>query len=551
MKITNLTPFVLSPVYNDNINGAFDPKESIRQIFATPMFTPTIQTHPVTITGANNQNITEDDIINLIIKTSGDTIDAIAEKTAKELFGDTLVTFNKNTNLNASDVFTIQSMTKAGLPEPNANVIYTPAADVIPTSKNFMNGKCDYDEWFASLSLYARPETLGFYFVNEPAFEDFKTWLSAQMALLGNAMPPETNRLMADFQTLSLKDLTESVLLRAKDDENNDPQSFARLIVLLLMNYTKVVSPGEFGVLPFDVPELLCPRSIVFVNVERHARATPKQIADEWKLINNSVKTIPTMVSNQKLKKLTSAQRTLQKISSAAANAATNAMQTATKSARVKFSSKEPTTMDITRHVRKIMEKMAFVAKSMNTYKKVKATYAKPNRRDPDDFNKQGKSISTRYKPDIHLYIDTSGSISERNYEDIVKACILMAKKLNINLYFNSFSHIMSQTTKLNTKDKTREQIYNEFQRVPKVSGGTDYEQIWHFINSSKKRIQEISLLITDFEYDPPRKYVKHPKNLYYVPCSHQNWNNITYYANMFCQSMMSKDPGIRRHILF
>ena len=356
---------------------------------------------------------------------------------------------------------------------------------------------------------------------------------------------------IARSQTLSLKDLTESVLLRAKDDENNDPQSFARLIVLLLMNYTKVVSPGEFGVLPFDVPELLCPRSIVFVNVERHARATPKQIADEWKLINNSVKTIPTMVSNQKLKKLTSAQRTLQKISSAAANAATNAMQTATKSARVKFSSKEPTTMDITRHVRKIMEKMAFVAKSMNTYKKVKATYAKPNRRDPDDFNKQGKSISTRYKPDIHLYIDTSGSISERNYEDIVKACILMAKKLNINLYFNSFSHIMSQTTKLNTKDKTREQIYNEFQRVPKVSGGTDYEQIWHFINSSKKRIQEISLLITDFEYDPPRKYVKHPKNLYYVPCSHQNWNNITYYANMFCQSMMSKDPGIRRHILF
>lgn len=259
----------------------------------------------------------------------------------------------------------------------------------------------------------------------------------------------------------------------------------------------------------------------------------------------------PQMISNKKLKRLTAAQRNLQKISSQAVTSAQNAMANAQRSANIRFSSIAPTSVDITKHVKKIMQKMAFVTKSMNIYKSVKSTYAKPNRRDPDDFNKTGKVVSTRYKPDIHLYIDTSGSISEKNYEEIVRGCITMAKAMNVNLYFNSFSHIMSQTTRLKTKDKTKNDIYKEFRKVPKVSGGTDYEQIWHFINGSKKRTREISLIITDFEYTPPSRYIRHPKNLYYVPCSHQDWNNITYWANQFCQGMMNKEPSIRKHILF
>ena len=128
-----------------------------------------------------------------------------------------------------------------------------------------------------------------------------------------------------------------------------------------------------------------------------------------------------------------------------------------------------------------------------------------------------------------------------------------MAKKLNINMYFNSFSHIMSQTTRLHLEGKSPEAIYEEFKKVPKVNGGTDYEQIWHFINSdtSKKRQRELSLIISDFEWTARTATIRHPKNLYYIPCSTMNWDFIVRHADEFCKSAVHNDPNIRAHVLF
>ena len=207
--------------------------------------------------------------------------------------------------------------------------------------------------------------------------------------------------------------------------------------------------------------------------------------------------------------------------------------------------------VDMTKLIKRVIDNMANVAKSENTFKSSKMTFARPNRRDPDDFNKQGKMISTKYKPDIHLYIDTSGSISERNYQDAVKACIAMAKKLNVNLYFNSFSHCISQCTHLHTKDKSKSKIYKEFQKVPKVTGGTDFEQVWNYINRSPKRRRELSIMMTDFGYSAPNHYVRHPKNLVYIPCSHMNWDSIVDDAKYFLNSMQHIDPACRKKILF
>lgn len=84
--------------------------------------------------------------------------------------------------------------------------------------------------------------------------------------------------------------------------------------------------------------------------------------------------------------------------------------------------------------------------------------------------------------PDIHVYIDTSGSISEENYQDAVMMLIRVAKKLNVNLYFNSFSDILSQTTLLKVKDRSPASIWKEFRKVPKVTGGTEFQQVWEYI---------------------------------------------------------------------
>ena len=553
MNIVNQKPVVLEPVYSDNIQKDFDVYNIAKQCIVHPLFTPLIPSQPVSITHNNNTKLTEDDVVELIIRCCGESVDVAAEQEAKELLGQTMTHYNAKTNIGVTEMFLVQSGTAAKLPEPDGNVVYTPASDVIPTSRQFLAGTCTYDTFFASLGYYARPETLGFYFANEVAFTEFITWFTQQMAMLATALSPDVNKLAADFMQLTLTGLTESIILRNQDGENCDPLSFPRLIVNLLMQYRNVVGPAEYGILPFNVGELLCPRTIVFVNVEKHSRATARQVSDEWKLINNSLQTKnqPRMISNKSLQRLTAVQRNMQRIAGMAATAASNQTQQAMRAANMRFSKTRPTSVDMTRVIKKILDKMTFANKSMNVYRSVKSSFAKPNRRDPDDYNKQGKVVSTRYKPDIHLYIDTSGSISERDYEDAVKACIAMAKKLNINMYFNSFSHCMSQTTRLHLEGKSKTAIYEEFRRVPKVNGGTDYEQIWHFINKSKKRTRELSIIISDFEWCARSSYVRHPKNLYYIPCSTMNWDSIVREAERFCKSTLHNEPNIRAHVLF
>lgn len=553
MNIVNQKPVVLAPEYTDQIKKDLDVKDLLKQAVVNPLFTPLIPNQPVTMT-ANGTSYDADSIADLMSRCCGDVLDVMAEQSVKTILGQTMVNYNPNTNLGVIEMFPVQSGTAAKLPEPDgSSVIYTPATDVIPMARQFLAGTGSYDSFFASLAYYARPETLGFYFVNELAFDSFIQWFTQQMSMLGTVLTPDVNKLASDFMQLKLPGLTESLILRNTDGEGDEPLSFARLIINLLMQYTNVAGPAEYGILPFNLRELVYPHTIVFVNVERHSRATAKQVSDEWKIINNALqnKNRPKMISNNSLRRLTAVQRSLQRIASMAANAATNQGAMAARAANFRFSKNRPTIVDTTRTIRKILSKMTVQGMTMNVYKSSKPSFAKPNRRDPDDYNKQGKVVSTKYQPDIHLYIDTSGSISERDYEDAVKACIAMAKKLNINMYFNSFSHVMSQTTRLHLEGKSKAAIYKEFQKVPKVNGGTDYEQIWNFINRSKKRVRELSIIISDFQWTARSAYVRHPKNLYYIPCSTLSWDAIVRDADSFCKSAVHNDPGIRARVLF
>lgn len=553
MNIVNQKPVVLAPEYTDQIKKDLDVKDLLKQAVVNPLFTPLIPNQPVTMT-ANGTSYDADSIADLMSRCCGDVLDVMAEQSVKTILGQTMVNYNPNTNLGVIEMFPVQSGTAAKLPEPDgSSVIYTPATDVIPMARQFLAGTGSYDSFFASLAYYARPETLGFYFVNELAFDSFIQWFTQQMSMLSTVLTPDVNKLASDFMQLKLPGLTESLILRNTDGESDEPLSFARLIINLLMQYTNVAGPAEYGVLPFNLRELVYPHTIVFVNVERHSRATAKQVSDEWKIINNALqnKNRPKMISNNSLRRLTAVQRSLQRIASMAANAATNQGAMAARAANFRFSKNRPTIVDTTRTIRKILSKMTVQGMTMNVYKSSKPSFAKPNRRDPDDYNKQGKVVSTKYQPDIHLYIDTSGSISERDYEDAVKACIAMAKKLNINMYFNSFSHVISQTTRLHLEGKSKAAIYKEFQKVPKVNGGTDYEQIWNFINRSKKRVRELSIIISDFQWTARSAYVRHPKNLYYIPCSTLSWDDIVRDADSFCKSAVHNDPGIRARILF
>lgn len=553
ITIQNNKPITLSPIYSSKIAGPFSPHTYIGETLAKPLWTPFQANTPVTIKNGTNP-MTEDDIIDLVIKSCGDSRHMPSEDLLKEILNGTLVYYDKKSAamMSANELFAVQAGVQEKLPMPTPTIIYSPATDVIPTAREFLGGKCTPEKFFASLAFFARPATLGFYFANERTFDAFKTWFDTQCQSLQSAglTSPDTNKILADFQAVKLDNLTEAFLLRQTDQQNNEEYSFARIFIAFLMNYTTQVSNAEFGCLPFFLGELYCPRTVVLVNVEKHSRASAKAVRDEWDMVNGALRSKVNVISKNALSKLTATQRSLKKIASSAAQA-NSMLKNAQRAKRMKFSKTQPKVVDMARIIRKVISKMAFVAKSENVYKCTKTSFLKANRRNPDDYNKPGQLQRITYKPDIHLYIDTSGSVTEQNYQDAVRACINMAKTMNVNLYFNSFSHVLSSCTKMRCKDKSVAQIYNEFIKTPKVTGGTDYEQIWHYINKSRVRSKELSIIMTDFEWWAHNNYVKHPKNLYYIPLSHMDWDNMVRCAESFCKSMMHNDPNCRSKLLF
>ena len=548
INATNLQPGMLNSHYTGSLAAAFDPADIIKNEVVKHMFTPLIPNQSVTI-DEDGKSISDTDIVALLLRCSGDTVDNTAESTMKEIFNQTLAYYDKQ--LPVQDVYAVQAGKKLNMLMPSDKVYYTPT-DVIDASKQLLGGQLTPDGFFASIAFYARVQSLGFYFANDAAWSEFKSWFATEIQQISNLLPPDTQQLCNDLQNIKLTHLTESFVLRDDDSQNNEPYSFARVFVFYLMLYEQNIRQANaplylMGQMPFTFAEVFCPRTIILVNVEKHAHAHPSQIKDEWDTIKASMTMRPKVIGRNQLAKLTSIARMAKKMSAQGAMRQSTLMA---RSAIIKFRKTAPTSIDLYKYILKLYKNAQFIQTSENAVKSKKATFQRPNRRHPDDPDKMGLSTRVKYKPDLHIYLDCSGSISEREYQDAIKACIKLAQKMNVNFYFNSFSHIMSSCTKLHVANRSLKQIYNEFKNTPKVGGGTDYEQIWHYINKSAKLGKEVSIIISDFEYTAPNHYVKHPRFLYYAPISTTNWKYLINDAKEFCKSMLGIAPDIRKHIL-
>lgn len=544
-------PVELQPLTKDKLSKDFDAMTSLKEVMVYPILTELIPGHPVTVQ-RDGMQITEDDIATGIADACDENANVQTVDDMKMLYAQSLISYPRNSQLSFQRLFAVQAGKKANLPEPSPMVVYTPAQDIIPICRQFLGAQVDYNTLFATFAYYASPDTLGVYFANATAFDDFKAYLANTLTTIQTTLPTDTLQCMNAMQNMTLNELTESLVLRNSDSDGLTPYAFPRVLQSLLMNYSLQTPETQFGILPFHVGELILPKTMVFINIEEHARASASKIAQEWKIISNSLNQPLPMVSLNKLNSLTAMQRNIQKIQGQAATAAQARLINGTiRTANMPFKATRPNMIDVYPILMRILRKMETVNKSMNSYKMVKSSFARANRRNPDDYNKLGKIISTRYKPDLHLYIDTSGSISESDYREAVRLAIAMAKKLNVDLYFNSFSHILSQCAQLHTKDKNPQAIMREFQKIPKVSGGTDFTLVWDYIMRSKKRQRELSIMITDFEFSAPNKHIDHPKNLYYLPCATINWSHIRREAEHFVKSAQMNIPDIRNHLLF
>lgn len=552
LTLTGQKPAVLNPVHTLPIVGAYDPVPAIKKTIVKPLFKPMTKGGSIALTDSNGQVQSKDDVLQLLLSAVGPNVNPAAEKELKGLFQQALVNYDHTTPLLVNELFVTQAAHANRLPHPGPKTLYTSAHDVIPAAKNLIGGHAkDDSELFASLAYTYSPEALGFWFQSASDFDDFTAWVTQQTSVLSAVLPGQTTNLLNKFCQTNLKGLAEGYVLRKDDSDANEEYSFARVIVQMLMQYQQqLTGTPVMGTLPFVVSELYLPRTIILVNVEAHARSTPKKVDNEWKLINMSIASPVKVISNKALSKLTALPRAVAKAAARAANAQSNRTAQTGRSAKITFRKQEPTKVDIEKGLLRVLKRMKEVSRSQNILKKTRTSFAKANRRDPMDYNRPGRITSTHYLPDLHVYIDTSGSISEANYQQAVLMLIRLAKKLNVDLYFNSFSHVMSQEKLLRTKDKSIARIWEEFRKVPKVNGGTDYKQIWDYINVSEKRKRRLSLVITDFEWRVPTQREQHPVNLHYAPCSSMNWDQITGSAEHFAQAMRHIEPAIAQRLI-
>ena len=546
-KPGHLDPYTLVPAFT----GDCDPMATLDAMVTHTLFEP-LNTNQTVAVAVNNQPIDRDGANELLLRSVGEVLDPVAQEVMNTLFEQALTRWIPSASSPVDEAFITQAAATCKLPDPS-KALYTTQSDVIPAVKDVLAGNAGTDLLLVSLGWTFHPHTVGFWFRTNAEFDAFKTWLQGELAKIASNISTSDMRMFHQFDALTLTDLTESLILRADDSQALDEYTFARVLMWALMTWTGAnASSNTCGVLPFSIAEMALPRTLVLINIEAHARASMRKIINEWELINKSLHAPVKLVTPGQLSKLTALARAQQKASAQAANSLSNAHQQKGRSGRVVFHKRPTRPVDIYKSVMRVLTRMSKVNQSLNSIRNVTTSFVRANRRQPNDPNKPGKVISRKYLPDIHIYLDTSGSISTENYEDTIKMLITFAKKMGVDLYFTSFSHIMSTPVRLRIKDRSVNQVWKQFAAVPKVSGGTDYEQIYTFINKHPTLRRRLNLVITDFEWWPGSYHIDVPENLYYVPISVPSgyYSSLRNSAISFVRSMKKIDPSTGSRIL-
>lgn len=164
--------------------------------------------------------------------------------------------------------------------------------------------------------------------------------------------------------------------------------------------------------------------------------------------------------------------------------------------------------------IKKAIKNAKKVMKSDNKQTFIKASYKRVSRRRPDDINAIGHLIKIKYKPDIHIYVDTSGSISHQMYQDSLTMIAKVAKKMNVKLTISSFADRVTEPVSFTTH------YLANLKKLPVITGGTDFEAVWDDIDK-RDNSNELNFIITDYGYAPYDWHADRSKlsykNTYYI----------------------------------
>ena len=449
-------------------------------------------------------------------------IDKNALADLNTLFVNTLKNYQ---DMHIDSVYNDQKLKNLKMPIPSAKCIYT-AQDISDTAKAFDQSKADVDRQMLLATIgafYNNANALYVLFDDETAFDNFKSIANMSLKNAGAQEIPD------DF-TISNK-IYDGLFIRKNytlSEDENEPNTECRILSsILLTTYSDIVLPSK-------LIEAILPSTIVFFNAKKLSRASSSEIlatrhslGQMQQMDRNRIMSFKQMASLQQINRdMTKSASMMNQLNNALA-------QSAVAKVTGKFKIEEIDMKRVKKKILKIEHKMKNRDVTKNPKYHFADTYQRQNRREPNNPDLPGLVQDIGYYPDIHLYVDTSGSISEKDYADSVAMLIDIAKKLNCDIYFNSFTTDISQETVVRCRDRSKAQIQNDISKIPKLSGGTTIDQVWNYINNSKKNRRQLSILISDFYVDVPR-YIKHPGNLYYIPTKDTDVN----YAEEFAKRL-------------
>lgn len=539
ITVKNNKPFELE--IKRDVVGFSNLDDNITNLFIEPIYT-SYNNLPVEIE-ESGQILDKDIIHDHISNVMGDSVNRTSEEFVKNLLEQTMLNYQPN-KFPVNQCYVWSAACKEKLPEPSSSVIYTPASDITEPAKEIIADMDSYNKLFVGIGFLFPMKTEMVAFKTNDTFKVFQNHIKTEIQ--NQNLQLDTITKLNQLATIQL-DLIEA--LKIKNDYREDPTEFEIVLNDIIQSF--VNNNPNTRLFHLSLKESLMPTVYTFINIEDHARESASTIANEYKQLKKLIDMNVKMISKKNIMSLSTIVKSAKKAKKRAdahSIAKDELAKLVTK--KMKFSNKMPRLGFYLKSIQTIISKTGKVQLSHNTTKTRMSSFQKPNRRHPDNIDMPGKITKTEYKPDLHIYLDTSGSISEDNYKNAMKLCISLAKKLNINLYFNSFSHMLSEESLIVVKNKGVNEIYNSFVKIPKVTGGTNYLNVWNYINSDPTRRKRVSLMITDFEYTAPDVSLTHPKNLYYMPCENLNWDKLLNEVKWFTESMIYIDPIIRKKLL-
>lgn len=576
-------PFDVLPVIDPTVDEAElynQLNKHLKERYIEPMFESLNPSNAVSITSTDSNNNQNDIDIVALEKAihhlwQSDVLEIDLHEQIGEIYRQGMQ-YSQTNDWFFEKQLTVEAITRMKLPlptqVPGRSVTYSAQVDVIPTAKGFLAQPDDLGatNWFANIGAYVHDKPIDNYLLltvqSNNVLDQIKQEIRNNITIWQSRYNIDTTVLdmFNDFGRIDLSsDLSTGLFLPNNSDANKE-LSFSRILMYSLANFEKNQSNGELSVQPVNIEQVYMPENIIILNLENYAHAYPKDIRKDWEVLTKAIQAKQHLkyISNKKLMTAAAVSRSMS--SGGAATPSSNAMAQIARAKNQPFSGKPITAKESLKMIQYIIKSNVSHKKSENSYKTKTKSMMRQSRRRPDDVNAPGKRNQIKYRPDIHIYIDTSGSISEEQYRDAVTNLIVLARQINCNIYVTSFSHVVSQTSKLITKDRSVKQIYKQFLRIPKVTGGTNFMHVWRKIDAIDMQNQktnssyQLNFIITDFGYTPPRSHrwsQSKPslKNTYYVPISTNShgWNEVKHYAESFKKYMaLTGDVSIRKRML-